>query len=64
MTGRIIPWLTEMAATAEVWIADPGRAYLPNTGLDPFASYRIETTRELEDRTNRDVVLYRLHAPE
>jgi predicted nicotinamide N-methyase len=49
-----------MAAVAEVWIADPGRAYLPKSGLAPFASYRIETTLELEDRTARDVVLYRL----
>jgi predicted nicotinamide N-methyase len=62
MTGHIMPWLTDMARTAEVWIADPGRAYLPKTGLAPFASYRIETTRELEDRTSRDVVFYRFRA--
>jgi predicted nicotinamide N-methyase len=62
MTGHIMPWLTEMARTADVWIADPGRAYLPKTGLEPFASYRIETTRELEDRTSRDVVFYRFRA--
>ena len=60
MTGHIMPWLTSMAAVAEVWIADPGRAYLPRTGLEAFGSYRIETTLELEDRTVRDVVLYRL----
>jgi predicted nicotinamide N-methyase len=60
MTGHIMPWLTDMARTAEVWIADPGRAYLPKSGLDAFAWYRIETTRELEDRTSRDVVFYRL----
>ena len=60
MTAHIMPWLTGIAATAEVWIADPGRAYLPKAGLTPFASYRIETTLELEDRTARDVVLYRL----
>jgi predicted nicotinamide N-methyase len=60
MTAHIMPWLTRMAAVAEVWLADPGRAYLPKAGLTPFASYRIETTLELEDRTARDVVLYRL----
>jgi predicted nicotinamide N-methyase len=60
MTGRIMPWLTSMARSAEVWIADPGRAYLPSTGLTPLASYRIETTLELEDLTSRDVVIYRL----
>lgn len=58
MTGHIMPWLTRMARTAEVWIADPGRAYLPKLGLEAFASYRIETTLELEDRTSREVVLY------
>jgi predicted nicotinamide N-methyase len=62
MTGHIMPWLTEMAHTAEVWIADPGRAYLPKAGLEAFASYRIETTRELEDRTSREVVFYRFRA--
>jgi predicted nicotinamide N-methyase len=60
MTAHIMPWLSGVAATAEVWIADPGRTYLPKAGLAPFNSYRIETTLELEDRTARDVVLYRL----
>ncbi|HVY17284.1 MAG TPA: 50S ribosomal protein L11 methyltransferase [Rhodopila sp.] len=60
MTGHIMPWLQGLAASADVWIADPGRAYLPKAGLQPFARYRIDTTLELEDRTSRDVVFYRL----
>jgi predicted nicotinamide N-methyase len=60
MTDRIMPWLTQMAAAAEVWIADPGRAYLPRAGLERFAEYRAATSLELEDRTQRDVGLYRL----
>jgi predicted nicotinamide N-methyase len=60
MTGHIMPWLADMARSAEVWIADPGRAYLPDNGLERFASYLIETTRELEDRTSREVIFYRL----
>ncbi len=60
MTGLIMPWLTRMARSAEVWIADPGRAYLPRSGLAAFATYRIDTTLELEDRTSRTVTLYRL----
>ncbi len=60
MTGHILPWLREMACHAEVWLADPGRAYLPRQGLVPFASYRVPTSLELEDRTERDVTLYRL----
>jgi predicted nicotinamide N-methyase len=59
MTGHIMPWLTVMARSAEVWIADPGRAYLPKTGLTRFATYQIETTLELEDRASREVGLYR-----
>jgi len=60
MTGHIVPWLTRIAATAEVWIADPGRNYLPSVGLRPFAHYVVPTLLELEDRTQRDVTLYRL----
>ncbi len=33
MTGHIMPWLRAMAGSAEVWIADPGRNYLPKSGL-------------------------------
>ena len=60
MTGHIMPWLRSMAPLAEVWIADPGRGYLPTTGLRPLACHRIETTLELEDRTSREVVIYRV----
>jgi predicted nicotinamide N-methyase len=60
MTGLIMPWLADMARSAEVWIADPGRAYLPRKGLALLASYRIRTTLELEDRTSRDVAIYRV----
>ncbi len=59
MTGHIMPWLRAMAAGAEVWIADPGRAYLPD-GLQPFAVYDVPTTRELEDRDLRRTTLARL----
>ena len=61
MTRHILPWLRTLhAAGAEVWIADPGRAYLPDDGLHEFARYTVPTTLELEDRTSRTAVLYRL----
>jgi len=60
MTGHIMPWLRAMASTAEVWIADPGRAYLPAQGLTPFATYPVPTSLELEDRTERRVRLFHL----
>jgi predicted nicotinamide N-methyase len=51
-----------MARAAEVWIADPGRAYLPKAGLSVIARYVVPTSLELEDRSERDVVVYRLAA--
>lgn len=59
MIGHILPWLRQMARTATVWIADPGRAYLP-TDMTPLATYDIPTSRELEDLEIRRTVLYRL----
>ncbi len=59
MTGHILPWLRLMAETAIVWIADPGRAYLPGD-MTPLASYDIPTSRELEDLEMRRTVLYRV----
>ena len=62
MTRHILPWLRSLARGAEVWVADPGRAYLPRAGLVPFAIYAVPTTLELEDRTERTVTLYRMLA--
>ncbi|MBN8910233.1 MAG: nicotinamide N-methyase [Rhodospirillales bacterium 69-11] len=62
MTGHILPWLRGLAAQAGVWVADPGRAYLPREGLAAFAEYRVPTTLELEDRTERVVRLFRMAA--
>ena len=60
MTAHILPWLGRMAGQADVWLADPGRAYLPRDGLTAFARYRVPTSLELEDRPEREVTLYRL----
>ena len=59
MTRHILPWLRQLAEQAEVWIADPGRAYLPE-GMAQIASYDVPTTLELEDRPMRTTRLLRL----
>jgi len=60
MTAHILPWLRRMAGESEVWLADPGRAWLPRDGLAVFARCAVPTTLELEDRTERAVTLFRL----
>ncbi|MBU8539070.1 class I SAM-dependent methyltransferase [Falsiroseomonas tokyonensis] len=61
MTAHILPWLRAMsAAGAEVWIADPGRAYLPRDGMTLLSTHLVPTTRELEDRDTRQVTIHRL----
>lgn len=60
MTGRLLPWLRRMAAESEVWVADPGRAYMPRDRIDPFRRFVVPTTMELEDRSEREVTLFRL----
>ena len=60
MTRHILPWLRRLAARSEVWVADPGRAYLPASGLVLLGSYDVPTSLELEDRTLRPTHLYRM----
>ena len=60
MTSHILPWLRAMARSTTVWLADPGRAYLPRDGRIEFAQYSVPTTLELEDQMTRDVILFRL----
>jgi len=60
MAAHIMPWLQRCARTAEVWIADPGRAYRPTMGLCEITSRIVPTSQELEDRTTRRTTLYRV----
>ncbi len=61
MTAHILPWLRAMAAAgAEVWLADPGRAYVPREGLAGIGRFDVPVTRELEDRDRREVTISRL----
>ncbi len=61
MAERVLAWLHRArAACSEVWLADPGRAYLPKTGLAEMARIGVPTSLELEDRNFRETVLYRL----
>lgn len=51
MAERVQAWLAEAAsAGTRVLIGDPGRTYLPRSGLALLAEYSVPTTRELEDQ--------------
>jgi len=61
LAERLTAWLRELAARgALVLLGDPGRAYLPSSGLEVRARYDVPTTLELEDRTSREGVVWRL----
>ncbi|HSV29691.1 MAG TPA: 50S ribosomal protein L11 methyltransferase [Candidatus Omnitrophota bacterium] len=61
MTQHIWPWLKSLAADgATVIMADPGRAYLPKQGLLEVDRMIVATSLDLEDRTQREVVVYKI----
>jgi predicted nicotinamide N-methyase len=63
LAERLMVWLTQRAKTgARVLLGDPGRSYFPKDGVEKLATYRVQTTRELEDREIRETSVYRLNA--
>ncbi|HEY3636552.1 MAG TPA: methyltransferase [Rhizomicrobium sp.] len=63
LAERLIDWLDDCAAQgADVLLGDPGRAYFPSSNTAKLATYKVHTTRELEDREIRETSVYRLTA--
>ena len=61
MAERVMPWLRRLAGEGcLVLMGDPGRSYLPDRGLARLASHVVPTSRELEDRTERETVIWRV----
>ena len=58
MADRIIAWLRAAAsAGVRVLVGDPGRRYLP-ADLEVLATYRVRTSREIEEAESTDAVVY------
>ncbi|QJE72104.1 methyltransferase [Aerophototrophica crusticola] len=58
---RALAWFRDLTrAGTLVLMGDPGRTYLPRTGLEPLATYTVPTTRELEDREQRETTVWRV----
>jgi predicted nicotinamide N-methyase len=61
LAKRLLPWFSALRARgAEILIGDPGRAYLPKTGLERLAVYEVPVTRALEDAEVKRTVVWRL----
>lgn len=61
MAERCLLWLRRRAAAGDdVLLADPGRAYLPTSGLEAVARHLVPTSRDLEDRDSRECVIWRI----
>jgi predicted nicotinamide N-methyase len=61
LAERLTQWLRALAARGvTVLLGDPGRAYLPATGLERLARYAVPTSLELEDRLTREGVVWRM----
>ncbi|HEY0107078.1 MAG TPA: 50S ribosomal protein L11 methyltransferase [Rhizomicrobium sp.] len=63
LAERLLAWLTDRAMHgAAVFLGDPGRSYFPKGGVEKLQTYRVQTTRDLEDREIRETSVYRLIA--
>ncbi|PKQ07417.1 MAG: nicotinamide N-methylase [Alphaproteobacteria bacterium HGW-Alphaproteobacteria-11] len=61
LAARIEAWLRGLAGEGTtVLIGDPGRTYLPKSGLEKLVSYAVRTTRELEDTDVRNTSVWRV----
>jgi predicted nicotinamide N-methyase len=64
MAEAVFRWLLGAAEQGvAVLLADPGRSYLPKSDMEPILSYRVATSRELEDREWRETTVWRVGSP-
>jgi len=58
LAERLLAWLKQCGVL--VLLGDPGRSYFPKSGVERLATYRVATTRELEDREIRETSVFKL----
>jgi predicted nicotinamide N-methyase len=58
---RLMPWFATLKERGvEILVGDPGRAYLPKTGLERLAVYEVPVARTLEDAEVKKTTVWRL----
>ncbi|MEI8396943.1 MAG: 50S ribosomal protein L11 methyltransferase [Rhodospirillaceae bacterium] len=61
MAEAVMAWLRTLAAAGKtVIIGDPGRSYLPRTGLTALARYVIPTISDVEDTDSKATTVWRV----
>jgi predicted nicotinamide N-methyase len=61
LAERLVRWLrAEAGRGVTVLLGDPGRNYRPTEGLVEVARYKVPTSLELEDRVEREGIVWRL----
>ncbi|MEY4880369.1 MAG: hypothetical protein RJB62_1838 [Pseudomonadota bacterium] len=61
LAERIVPWIDALSRRgARVLLGDPGRNYFPSSGVQALATYKVPTSRDLEDRDMRETSVYLL----
>lgn len=59
MAARVFAWLLDLRKSgARILLGDPGRNYLPQSGLRELARYDVPTTKDIEDKDMRTAVVY------
>lgn len=58
---RLMPWFRALKQRgADILVGDPGRSYLPRSGLEPLDVYEVPVTRALEDAEIKRTTVWRL----
>ncbi|HVK69042.1 MAG TPA: methyltransferase, partial [Polyangium sp.] len=61
MTRVVFPWLRARAGEGRtVLLGDPGRAYLPNEGIEEITRYRVPVIDDVEGTAEKWGVVYRV----
>lgn len=58
LAERLLAWLKKLKRPA--LLGDPGRSYFPKEQVERLALYKVQTSRDLEDREIRETGVYRL----
>lgn len=58
LAERLLAWLKSLNRPA--LLGDPGRNYFPKSQVERLALYKVQTSRDLEDREIRETGVYRL----